>query len=101
FKEDQLEKLRPGQPVQIHVDAYPHTTFRGHVASLSPGTGASFSVLPTQNATGNWVKVVQRLNVRIALDNPPADRPLAIGLSANVRVDTRGQPPSQLRGLAQ
>jgi membrane fusion protein (multidrug efflux system) len=100
FKEDQLESLRPGQPAQIHIDAYPHTTFRGHVASLSPGTGASFSVLPTQNASGNWVKVVQRLNVRIALDNPPADQPLAIGLSATVRIDARGKPPSQLRGLA-
>jgi membrane fusion protein (multidrug efflux system) len=98
FKEDQIEHLRPGQPVQVHIDAYPHTTFRGHVASFSPGTGSSFSVLPTQNASGNWVKVVQRLNVRIALDNPPQDQPLAIGLSASVRVDTRGRAPTQLRG---
>jgi membrane fusion protein (multidrug efflux system) len=57
-------------------------------------------VLPTQNGSGNWVKVVQRLNVRVALDNPPPDQPLAIGLSATVRIDTRGKPPSQLRGLA-
>lgn len=98
FKEDQLENLQPGQPVLIHIDAYPHTTFHGHVASLSPGTGASFSVLPAQNASGNWVKVVQRLNVRIAFDNPPSDTPLAIGLSASVRIDTARRPGPPLRG---
>ncbi|MES1201977.1 MAG: HlyD family secretion protein [Pseudomonadota bacterium] len=101
FKEDQLERLRPGQSAQIHVDAYPHTTFTGHVASLSPGTGSSFSVLPTQNGSGNWVKVVQRLTVRIALDDVPADQPLAIGLSASVRVDTRTPATAHLRGREQ
>ena len=99
FKEDQLEHLQPGQPVLIHIDAYPHTTFHGHVASLSPGTGSSFSVLPSQNSSGNWVKVVQRLNVRIAFDGVPHGVSLADGLSASVRVDTkRSPPPEALRG---
>ena len=92
FKEDQLEHLQPGQPVLIHIDAYPHEPFHGHVASLSPGTGSSFSVLPTQNASGNWVKVVQRLSVRIALDDVPNNVTLASGLSASVRVDTTRHP---------
>jgi membrane fusion protein (multidrug efflux system) len=99
FKEDQLERLEPGQPVTIHIDAYPHQNFRGHVASLAPGTGSSFSVLPSQNTSGNWVKVVQRLNVRIAFDDVPRNVLLADGLSASVRVDTKHarQDPS-LRG---
>ncbi len=98
FKEDQLEELQPGQPVLIHIDAYPHQTFHGHVASLSPGTGSAFSVLPTQNSSGNWVKVVQRLNVRIAFDNLPRGESPAIGLSASVRVDTNRRPGAALRG---
>jgi membrane fusion protein (multidrug efflux system) len=97
FKEDQLEHIRVGQPATIHIDAYPHTAFHGHVASMSPGTGSSFSVLPTQNASGNWVKVVQRVTVRVALDDPPRDIPLAVGLSASVRIDTR-EAPTALRG---
>jgi membrane fusion protein (multidrug efflux system) len=102
FKEDQLEHLRPGQPVKVRIDAYPHQTFRGHVASLSPGTGSSFSVLPSQNASGNWVKVVQRLNVRIALDDVPQDAALAVGLSATVSVDTaRPANGPALRGREQ
>jgi len=98
FKEDQLEHLRPGQPVLIHIDAYPHETFRGHIASLSPGTGSAFSVLPTQNSSGNWVKVVQRLNVRVAFDGLPQGVTPAIGLSASVRVDTNRRPSPPLRG---
>ena len=98
FKEDQLEHLQPGQPVLIHIDAYPHQTFRGHVASLAPGTGSAFSVLPTQNSSGNWVKVVQRLNVRIAFDNLPPGQTPAIGLSASVRVDTNRRAGPPLRG---
>lgn len=99
FKEDQLEKLQPGQPVQIHVDAFPHEKFRGHVVSLSPGTGSSFSILPSQNGSGNWVKVVQRLTVRVAFDDLPPNAALATGLSASVRVDTkRGPPQVALRG---
>lgn len=89
FKENQLADLRPGQPVQVHVDAFPNAHLTGHVASFSPGTGSSFAVLPAENASGNWVRVVQRLNVRIELDNPPPDVQLAVGLSATATVDTR------------
>ena len=88
FKEDQLTYMRPGQPATFKVDAYPGTVFHGRVQSLSPGTGSSFSLLPPENATGNWVKVVQRLPVRVAIDNPPEDLPLHAGLSVTVKVDT-------------
>ncbi len=88
FKEDQLTYMRPGQPASFKVDAYPKTTFHGRVESLSPGTGSSFALLPAENATGNWVKVVQRLPVRISIDNPPEDLPLHAGLSVNAKVDT-------------
>ncbi|WP_084396561.1 HlyD family secretion protein [Henriciella aquimarina] len=93
FKENQLEHLKPGQPAEIRVDAYPDIVFEGHVVSFSPGTGSSFSVLPAENATGNWVHVVQRLNVRIEFDEPPATD-LAVGLSAEVDVNTRPEGPS-------
>ena len=72
FKEDQLAHMRVGQPAEVRVDSYPDHALAGKVASLSPGTGSQFSALPPENATGNWVKVVQRLPVRIALD--PHDR---------------------------
>ena len=91
FKENQLADLRPGQPVQVHVDAFPNAHLTGHVASFSPGTGSSFAVLPAENASGNWVRVVQRLNVRIELDNPPPEVQLAVGLSATATVDTRNK----------
>jgi membrane fusion protein (multidrug efflux system) len=86
FKEDQLTKMKVGQPVEIVIDAYKKTPFKGHVASFSPGTGAAFSPLPPQNATGNWVKVVQRLPVQISFDQPPGPNARA-GLSAHVKVD--------------
>jgi len=89
FKEDQLAHMKIGQPVSIKVDAYPDADIRGHVASFSPGTGQAFSALPAQNATGNWVKVVQRLPVRIAFDKPPPEMAARAGLSAKVRVDIR------------
>ena len=90
FKEDQLAYMRPGQPATVRIDAYPDRLYRLHVASLSPGTGNSFSLLPAENATGNWVKVVQRLPVRLVFDDDVADLrvPLAAGLSAKVTVDT-------------
>lgn len=91
FKENQLADLRVGQPVDVHVDAFPNTKLHGHIASFSPGTGSSFAVLPAENATGNWVRVVQRLNVRVDLDNPPPEAQLAIGLSATATVDTRNK----------
>jgi membrane fusion protein (multidrug efflux system) len=88
FKEDQLTYMRPGQPASFKVDAYPGIGLHGKVESLSPGTGSSFALLPAENATGNWVKVVQRLPVRISIDNPPEDFPLHAGLSVSVKVDT-------------
>lgn len=90
FKEDDLAYMRAGQSAEVHIDAFPGRSFRGHVASLSPGTGAQFSLLPPENATGNWVKVVQRVPVRVQFE--PSDReavPLHAGLSASVTVDTR------------
>jgi membrane fusion protein (multidrug efflux system) len=81
--------MQPGQPARIHIDACPGQDFAGKVATFSPGAGQAFSPLPAQNATGNWVKVVQRLPVRIAFDDPPTGKCGAAGLSANVTVDVR------------
>jgi membrane fusion protein (multidrug efflux system) len=87
FKENQLAHMHRGESATVDLDAYPGRTFRAVVASITPGTGAQFSVLPPQNATGNWVKVVQRLDVRLRLEGKlPAVRS---GLSAAVTVDTR------------
>jgi membrane fusion protein (multidrug efflux system) len=89
FKEDQLRYMRVGQPARITVDAFPDHDLRGHVESFSPGTGSSFSVLPAENATGNWVKVVQRVPAQITIDQVPAGGlPLSAGLSTSVEVDT-------------
>ena len=93
FKEDQLGHMRVGQPVSIKIDAYADGALSGHVASFSPGTGQTFSALPAQNATGNWVKVVQRLPVRIDFDKPPPGMAGRAGLSATVKVDVR--PPGK------
>ena len=87
FKETDLEHMRVGQPATIRLDAYPGRPITGHVESIGAGTGSEFSVLPAQNATGNWVKVVQRVPVRIALPDK-TDVPLIAGLSASVKVDT-------------
>jgi membrane fusion protein, multidrug efflux system len=93
FKETQLADLRIGQKVDIFVDAYPDKTFHGRVAGFSAGTGAVNSLLPPENATGNFVKVVQRLPVRIELTEPnPSDTPLFAGLSVDPEVDIRSQP---------
>jgi membrane fusion protein (multidrug efflux system) len=91
FKEDQLAHMRPGQKASVHVDSYPGKAFEGTVVSVSPGTGSQFSVLPAENATGNWVKVVQRLPVRVELRKLEPDFPLQGGLSAYVSVDTHHQ----------
>jgi membrane fusion protein, multidrug efflux system len=88
FRESGLTHMRPGQEADIRVDAYPGRTFKAHIVSMSPGTGSDFSVLPPENATGNWVKVVQRLPVRLELDRIDPDQPLYSGLSVTVRVDT-------------
>jgi membrane fusion protein (multidrug efflux system) len=87
FKEKQLMDMRPGQPVKVKIDAYPGETFKGHVDSIGAGTGSEFSILPAQNANGNWVKVTQRVPVRIAFDGHPS-KPMIAGLSADVTVET-------------
>ncbi|HTW72603.1 MAG TPA: HlyD family secretion protein [Acetobacteraceae bacterium] len=89
FKETQLDHIRPGDNVTLHIDAYPDRTVKGHVASVQPGSGTAFSLLPAENATGNYVKIVQRVPVKIVLDNPPADVALGPGMSVEptVRVD--------------
>ena len=90
FKEDQLARMRPGQAATVAPDVLPGKIFRGHVESLAPGTGAIFSVIPPENATGNFTKIVQRVPVRIALDDADARLgELRPGLSATVSVDTR------------
>jgi membrane fusion protein (multidrug efflux system) len=81
FKETQLDAMRPGQPVTLEIDAYPERAIRGHVASVQPGSGTAFSLLPAQNATGNYVKIVQRVPVKLVMDNPPADVALGPGMS--------------------
>jgi membrane fusion protein (multidrug efflux system) len=88
FRETGLSHMRPGQEATIDVDAYPDRKFRAHIVSMSPGTGSDFSLLPPENATGNWVKVVQRLAVRLDLDDLDPSRPLFSGISVTARVDT-------------
>ncbi len=90
FKENQLAHMRPGQPVMISADVLPDEVFRGHVASLAPATGAQFSVLPPENATGNFTKIVQRVPVRILLDGDASELGrLRPGLSVEAEVDQR------------
>jgi len=93
FKETELTHMRAGQDATVVVDTYPDVEFHAKVESLSPGTGLTFSLLPPENATGNWVKVVQRLPVRLALDHVDADTPLHAGLSVTVEVDTHYRRP--------
>nr|WP_244068653.1 HlyD family secretion protein [Bradyrhizobium sp. Ce-3] len=81
FKEIQLDKMRPGEKVTLKIDAYPGRTINGHVESVQPGSGTAFSLLPAQNATGNYVKIVQRVPVKVVMDNPPADVALGPGMS--------------------
>ena len=90
FKETQLALMRPGQPVTLKVDALPDVTIAGRVDSIAPGTGAEFSILPPQNATGNFTKIVQRVPVRIAIEaGPEVKRLLVAGMSVVATVDTR------------
>jgi membrane fusion protein (multidrug efflux system) len=89
FKESQLTHIRPGLPALVQVDLLPGQALRGHVASIAPATGAQFSVLPPENATGNFTKIVQRVTVRIILDDEPAViSQLRPGLSVTAKVDT-------------
>ena len=102
FKETQLTHMRIGQPVKIHFDLYgKDKTFDGKVVGIEMGTGSAFSLLPTQNATGNWIKVVQRVPVRIQLDPQQlAENPLRIGLSATVKVNVSDSQGETLRNKA-
>ena len=90
FKETDLARIRPGQPATVEIDMYAGLELEGHVVSIGAGSGASFSLLPAQNATGNWVKVTQRFPVRIAIDTRPDDpaMQLRLGASSSVTVDT-------------
>jgi len=95
YKETQLTDVRVGQPADVEADIYPGYIYKAHVDSISVGTGAAFALLPPENATGNWVKVVQRVPVKIVLNQPPPpDKPLRMGLSVEVTIDisdTRGE----------
>jgi membrane fusion protein (multidrug efflux system) len=96
FKETQLTHMRPGQPVTIRVDAYPGVVFRGHVDSIQAGTGPTFSLFPPENATGNFVKVVQRVPVKIVFDeSPDSKHRLVLGLSVQPKVSIRGRVPKR------
>lgn len=90
FKETQLDKMYPGQQADVSVDAYPDLKLKGHVQSIGAGTGSEFSILPAQNASGNWVKVTQRIPVRIAIDDKPP-RQLIAGMSTEVTVHVRDE----------
>jgi membrane fusion protein (multidrug efflux system) len=92
FKETQLASMRPGQPASMHIDAYPKRPIRGHVASVQPGSGTAFSLLPAENATGNYVKVIQRVPVKIIIDNPPTDVALGPGMSVVPSVRINPEP---------
>lgn len=92
FKETQLDRIRPGMPVNVVLDMYPHKIFTGVVESISAGSGESFSLLPPENATGNWVKVTQRFPVRIALKNDDSNYPLRVGASCTATINTTHFP---------
>jgi membrane fusion protein, multidrug efflux system len=90
FKETQLRYMRPRQQATIKVDAYPDKVFKGHVDSIQAGSGAAFSLLPPENATGNYVKIVQRVPVKIVFDQPPdPNHPLGPGMSVEPEVKVR------------
>lgn len=93
FKETQLNRIRPGEPVMIKIDMYGSHIFRGIVTSISSDSGSSFSLLPTENASGNWVKVTQRFPVKIALINADSHYPLRLGASCSVTIDTSAKKP--------
>jgi membrane fusion protein, multidrug efflux system len=100
FKETQLDRMRPGEPVTLKIDGYPGKAIRGHVDSVQPGSGTAFSLLPAQNATGNYVKIVQRVPVKIIMDDPPTDLSLGPGMSVvpTVRIDPMPSLFERLRG---
>jgi membrane fusion protein (multidrug efflux system) len=99
FKEIQLDRMRPDDAVTLKIDAYPGRTIRGHVDSVQPGSGTAFSLLPAQNATGNYVKIVQRVPVKLIMDNPPTDVALGPGMSVvpTVRINSTPSLVERLR----
>lgn len=97
YKETQLARMRPGQPVQVQVDSFPGHAFKGHVASFSPASGNVFALLPSDNATGNFTKIVQRFPVRILLDLPANGPQILPGMSVVTTVDTRTSEPADAR----
>jgi membrane fusion protein (multidrug efflux system) len=99
FKENELDQMRPGDPVTLAIDAYPERKIHGHIESVQPGSGTAFSLLPAQNATGNFVKIVQRVPVKIDMDNPPTDVALGPGMSVvpTARIDPRPSLYERLR----
>jgi membrane fusion protein, multidrug efflux system len=101
FKETQLDAMRPGQSATIAIDAYRNRAITGEVASVQPGSGTAFSLLPAENATGNFVKIVQRVPVKIVMNNPPGDVALGPGMSVvpTVRVDPTPSLYERLKGL--
>jgi membrane fusion protein, multidrug efflux system len=102
FKETQLTDVRVGQKAEIVADIYPGYTYHGHVDSISMGTGAAFSLLPPENATGNWVKVVQRVPVKVVIDGQvPEDKPLRLGLSVEVTIDLSDRSGPLLSSMVQ
>ncbi|SDR15270.1 membrane fusion protein, multidrug efflux system [Rhizobiales bacterium GAS113] len=100
FKETQLDAMRPGQKATLEIDAYPEREILGRVESVQPGSGTAFSLLPAQNATGNYVKVVQRVPVKIVIENPPADVALGPGMSVVPSVRTDPTPSLYERQVA-
>ncbi|MBV8455144.1 MAG: HlyD family secretion protein, partial [Acetobacteraceae bacterium] len=93
FKETQLNHMRPAEKATVQIDSYPDRTIHGHVASVQPGSGTAFSLLPAQNATGNWVKIVQRVPVKIVMDDLPKDVSLGPGMSVEATVRVNPNPP--------
>ncbi|MDB6097285.1 MAG: secretion protein HlyD family protein, partial [Francisellaceae bacterium] len=93
FKETELINIKPGQTANIQFDIYPKLTFKGKVESISGGTGTVFSLLPPQNATGNWVKVTQRVPVKVLIVNKEKELVLPVGISASVRVNLKDFSP--------
>ena len=87
FKETQVSRLRIGQPVEIHADAYGKQVIKGHVDSFAPATGAEFALIPVENAVGNFTKITQRVPVKIDIVNPP--KPLTPGMMVEVEIDVR------------
>jgi membrane fusion protein (multidrug efflux system) len=96
MKETDLTHVHPGNPVAITVDTYPGCKWQGHIDSVSAGSDTSFSALPAENASGNWVKVVQRIPVRVAIDKTQCDRPLRAGMSTVISIDTGKRRYSRL-----